>query len=202
MHHKFLLCLALLPSITIHAMEKMPHDIIVYTISPRLNRLSKNALRLTNKKYAQLVNPQTFLNKHYREACKAGNKDLMLEWHKKGALAIDEEMYELYNNDEPILKNIAQKLYLKNTQLEPLCKNSVFTYGITQNNKKFIMWLLDIEYPAHNSEIITNAISLAKTLKYNDIISQLEWYATKTKPGHRSSFHTMPWCESYRADFP
>ena len=44
-------------------------------------------------------------------------------------------MYELYNDNGQILKNIVQKLYQNHTKLEPLCKNSIFTYDITQNNK-------------------------------------------------------------------
>ena len=175
MHSQFLLCLLLLTSITTHAMETMSNDIIVYTISPRLNRLEKNVLRLTNTKLAQCIMPQSILNEHYRIAYATDNKSLMAEWRKKGALHAYEEIYNLFTKNE----RLAKKLWSHNRTLGSI--ESAFAHSITCNNEQFIIWLLDVEKPAYNSILVENAFAHAKQLKHDEIANQLTLYITKTK---------------------
>lgn len=184
MFHKFLFCLALLPIATIHAMEQMPQDILIYNIGAHLHRFIKNNFKNTNKRHHQTIMSQETLNENYAKASAQNNVELMIEWRKRGALHYHKEIYTLYLQDETNLKDLTKSLYLNQIRLKPLCINNIFTYGITRNNKDFIEWLLNTQNPAYNSDLIKNALTLANDLKYQNIIDQLNWYITKSKPGH------------------
>lgn len=188
MHHKLLLCLLLLPIPTVHAMENMTKDIIAYDISYHLNRKSRSALSLTNKRHSQIIVSQCKLNTEYAAAYRANDMPTMLELRKKGALHYYEEIYKLFVNEQ---KNLAKNIWLNHDcKLVTFCIESAFTHGITLNNKEFILWLLEIEKPLYNGNLITNAFTLANKLEHTEITQKLAWYITQKKtPVHASYDH-------------
>ena len=186
MHHKVLLCLFLLIP-TIHAMENISNDIIVYDIGYHLNRPARSALMYTNKRYSQIIMSQYKLNTEYEKAYKANDIHAMLELRKKGALLYYEEVYKLFVNEQ---KNLAKTIWLNHDcKLVAFCIKSAFTHGITLNNAEFILWLLETEKPLYNGNLITNALALANKLEHAEITQKLAWYiAQKKAPAHTSYY--------------
>jgi hypothetical protein len=184
MHHKILLCL-LLPIPTVHAMENIANDIIVYDIGYHLNRPARTALSRTNKRHSQIIMSQYRLNTEYAKAYEANDIPTMLELRKKGALHYYEEIYKLFVDNQ---KNVAKSIWLNHDcKLVAFCIKSAFTHGITLNNKEFVLWLLEIEKPLYNGNLITNAIKLANELEHTEITQKLAWYiAQKKAPVHIS----------------
>jgi hypothetical protein len=160
-------------------MEMLSDDIIIYDISPRLNRLTKNSYKCINKKFSELIISQDILNKNYTIAKKNNNLAMMLEWRKKGALSIHEEVYNIFTENK---KLSAKMLWFQHTNTpEPFCVESAFAYGISMNNKPFITFLLEESQPSHDSNIITVTIALSKKFERREIIATLEKYVEQNK---------------------
>ncbi len=168
-------------------MENISNDIIVYDIGYHLNRPTRSALSLTNKRHSQIIMSQYTLNTEYAKAYKEKDMPTMLELRKKGALHYYEEIYKLFVDAQ---KKLAKTIWLNHDcKLVAFCIKSAFTHGITLNNKEFILWLLEIEKPLYNSDLITDAIALANKLEHTTITQKLTWYiAQKKAPTHTSYY--------------
>jgi len=188
MNQKFLLCL-LLPITVVSAMEHASNEILVYNISPRLNRLEKNAFRATNKKHYKLICYQSLLNENYAFACASDNEDAILEWRKKGALHLHEEVYNLFSGNKKCLTVATRLCYPAHRPIGGFCIQSAFTQGITLNNKPFILFLLKEKKPIYSSNLIVSAIAHSEKLGRGEIIETLEQYIAEEKlPKHTPSY--------------
>lgn len=160
-------------------METLSHDIIIYHIGPQLNRLTKNSYKCINKNFSELIISQATINENYTIAKKTNNHAMMLEWRKKGALYIHEEVYNIFIENK---KLSAKMLWFQHTNTpEPFCIESALAHGIRMNNKPFITFLLEEAKPSHDSNIITVTIALSKRLEHNEIIATLEQYVEQNK---------------------
>jgi|GEM_PF-6597290 len=177
MLHKLLLCLFLFSIVTVKPMDKISKEIITYNVGPNLNRSEKNSFRTTNKKHAQAILPQHILNEYYERTCKTANTDAMLEWRRKGALHLHEEIYNAFINEE---NDLTQQLlqYYANKQ-EKFSIKSAFFHGIHHNKQTFIVFLLQQTKTTYPNNFIHELISYALTLNNSTISKTLTWYREK-----------------------
>lgn len=174
MKHTSLLCLLLLSTITIHSMEKLSDDKIIYNIAPRLDRDDRTALKLTNNYFCKIIVPQHVLNEQYQLTCLTENKEQIEELRKKGALKIEEEAYQLFCHNKP-------QLIIKIAHKNQNAVRALFLYGIQQNNLQFMQWLLHTKKPHHLSRLLDYAQEEAKSLNRHDITRLLENYTNTQK---------------------
>jgi len=156
-------------------MENISNDIIIYHIGSRLNnRFTKDNFRLTNTRYSTLIMPQSILNEKFESACRTNNKDDILEYRRKGALHMHEEIYNLCADKKEDLAKILWTQH--NKGLGAFCIKSAFSYGIKQNNEAFITFLLKEGKPAYNSDALKNAIIKSRKLNCTEITQTLNSY--------------------------
>ena len=166
-------------------MELITNDLIADNINPYLNRLEKNALRATNKKFYKSIIYQSILNENYELDCARNITSEMIYWRRKGALRVHEEVYNLFTDNKT---HLAQKLCLyDNRALGAFCLKSAFVQGVTLNNKLFIQFLLQTKKPSYNSNVLTKSIVYSEQLGHNTITETLMWHAVSTKPSHHIS---------------
>jgi hypothetical protein len=167
MNYASLFLLALLSTTTIHSMEKESPELvildkyrfktaIIYGIAPCLDRDDRTALKLTNNYFCNILTPQHILNEQYQLACATNNVEQMNELRRRGALTIQEEVYNLFLNNKPkLIIHIVPKH-------KPEIIRAIFFYGVEQDNDEFMQWLLDTKKPHHDSPLLEDACEYAE----------------------------------------
>lgn len=182
MRHTFLLSLLLLPVTTI---KPMIIDAMTHHVSTHLNRIARSALKATCKILQTHIPSQNSLNKQYDLAYFKNDQLTMQQLRKKGALPTHEEVYNLF-----VEKNytLAQKIWSKNAfNTIPCDVTSAYLYGVMQNNKEFINWLLQKLNPPYDGYVITKSLELANVLQRNEIKKTLTAYIETAKPTQMQS---------------
>lgn len=166
-------------------MDRLPDDLIIYHIGPRLDRLDRNNFRLINKRYSHLILCQALLNADYAWACEDNNTLKIVECRKQGALKLYEEVCALALHKLPNRRILAKKICSRYPNASITIDG--LAYAIRQNDLAFARWILDVSKPDHWSRGLRSSIKFSKKLNRDAITRYLKNYIDQKEHNEKLS---------------